>query len=260
LATWATNPGNSTCTVPILAAEAARSGIYSSNVPLLATKAARRNLRSISLVTYGPILKLRQFYSPTFRRRPGNRRGLGSLPRGRALRMSSCHIRIACHGKAASPVVGRAVYAFIPEVSFSCPLILLRWQIRLTCKASSSKNQKKKKSRHVNLYDNLCFCCSISHTAASCVNDHALKTFRPSRSHGPAWTFHHASGLVGAESLVLVCKGLFACEVALSWSSPLLLSQSVLLHGVSTDVRCAANPQNVRYVHGLPCMGAEAML
>ena len=52
--------------------------------------------------------------------------------------MSSCHIRIACHGKAASPVVGRAVYAFIPEVSFSCPLILLRWQIRLTCKASSS--------------------------------------------------------------------------------------------------------------------------
>jgi len=35
---------------------------------------------------------------------------------GRALRMSSCHTRIACHGKAASPVVGRAVYAFIPEV------------------------------------------------------------------------------------------------------------------------------------------------
>jgi len=58
--------------------------------------------------------------------------------------MSSCHIRIACHGKAASPVVGRAVYAFIPEVSFSCPLILLRWQIRLTCKASSSKKKKKK--------------------------------------------------------------------------------------------------------------------
>jgi len=63
---------------------------------------------------------------------------------GRALRMSSCHIRIACHGKAASPVVGRAVYAFIPEVSFSCPLILLRWQIRLTCKASSPKKRKKK--------------------------------------------------------------------------------------------------------------------
>jgi len=40
--------------------------------------------------------------------------------------MSSCHTQIACHGKAASPVVGRAVYAFIPEVSFSCPLILLR--------------------------------------------------------------------------------------------------------------------------------------
>ena len=63
--------------------------------------------------------------------------------------MSSCHIRIACHGKAASPVVGRAVYAFIPEVSFSCLLILLRWQIRLTCKASSSKtkNQKKKNKK-----------------------------------------------------------------------------------------------------------------
>jgi len=51
-------------------------------------------------------------------------------------------MRIACHGKAASPVVGRAVYAFIPEVSFSCPLILLRWQIRLTCKASSLKKNK----------------------------------------------------------------------------------------------------------------------
>jgi len=37
-----------------------------------------------------------------------------------------------CHGKAASPVVGRAVYACIPEVSFSCPLMLLRWQIWLT--------------------------------------------------------------------------------------------------------------------------------
>jgi len=27
---------------------------------------------------------------------------------------------------AASPVVGRAVYASLPEVSFSCPLMLLR--------------------------------------------------------------------------------------------------------------------------------------
>jgi len=60
--------------------------------------------------------------------------------------MSSCHTQIACHGKAASPAVGRAVYAFIPEVSFSCPLILLRWQVWLTCKASSSKPKKKKKS------------------------------------------------------------------------------------------------------------------
>jgi len=46
--------------------------------------------------------------------------------RMRVFRLSSCHTRIACHGKAASPVVGRAVYAFIPEVSFSCPLMLLR--------------------------------------------------------------------------------------------------------------------------------------
>jgi len=45
--------------------------------------------------------------------------------------MSSCHTRIACHGKGASPVVGRAVYAFIPEVFLSCPLILLRWQVWL---------------------------------------------------------------------------------------------------------------------------------
>ena len=36
------------------------------------------------------------------------------------------HTRIACHGKAASPVVDLAVYAIIPEVSFSCPLTLLR--------------------------------------------------------------------------------------------------------------------------------------
>jgi len=72
-------------------------------------------------------------------------RALWILPprEGGALRMSSCHIRIACHGKAASPVVGPAVYAFIPEVSFSCLLILLRWQIRLTCKASSQILKKK---------------------------------------------------------------------------------------------------------------------
>jgi len=59
--------------------------------------------------------------------------------------MSSCHTRIACHGEAASPVVGPAVYAFIPEVSFSCPLILLRWQIWLTCKASSLKKKRNRK-------------------------------------------------------------------------------------------------------------------
>jgi len=43
--------------------------------------------------------------------------------------------------------VGRAVYAFIPEVSFSCPLMLLRWQIWLTCKASSSKKKEKKEKK-----------------------------------------------------------------------------------------------------------------
>jgi len=63
--------------------------------------------------------------------------------------MSSCHTRIACHGKAASPVVGRAVYAFIPEVSFRCPLIVLRWQIWLTCTASSSQKKKEKKKKSV---------------------------------------------------------------------------------------------------------------
>jgi len=61
--------------------------------------------------------------------------------------------RIACHGKAASPVVGRAVYAFIPEVSFSCPLILLRWQIWLTCKASSYQKKKKEKKNDDGLID-----------------------------------------------------------------------------------------------------------
>jgi len=43
--------------------------------------------------------------------------------------------------------VGRAVYAFIPEVSFSCPLILLRWQVWLTCKASSSTTTKRKEKK-----------------------------------------------------------------------------------------------------------------
>jgi len=42
--------------------------------------------------------------------------------------------------------VGRAVYALLAEVSFSCPLILLQWQIWLTCKASSSKKLKIKKA------------------------------------------------------------------------------------------------------------------
>jgi len=45
------------------------------------------------------------------------------------------------------PVVGRAVCAFIPEVSFSCPLMLLRWHIWLTCEASSLKKKRKKKGR-----------------------------------------------------------------------------------------------------------------
>jgi len=43
-------------------------------------------------------------------------------------------------------IVGRAVYAFIPEISFSCPLIVLRWQIWLTCKASSPKKKQNKKT------------------------------------------------------------------------------------------------------------------
>ena len=80
--------------------------------------------------------------------------------------MSSCHIRIACHGKAASPVVGRAVYAFIPEVSFSCPLILLRWQIRLTCKASPCQKKKKEKNRCMRavgyLFHSLACCRGLS--------------------------------------------------------------------------------------------------
>ncbi len=44
---------------------------------------------------------------------------------GGPVRLPSCQTLIACHGEAASPIVGRAVDAPIPEVSFSCLLILL---------------------------------------------------------------------------------------------------------------------------------------
>jgi len=46
------------------------------------------------------------------------------------------------------PCCGSYCVCFIPEVSFICPLILLRWQIWLTCKASSSKKRRKKKKQH----------------------------------------------------------------------------------------------------------------
>jgi len=106
---------------------------------------------------------------------------------GRALRLSSCHTQTACHGKAASPVVGRAVYALLPEVSFSCPLILLRWQIRLTCEASSSKKKKKKK-RALRL--------SSCHTLIAC--------------HGKA-----ASPVVGRAVYALLPEVSFSCPLML---------------------------------------------
>ena len=58
---------------------------------------------------------------------PGTVRGWILPPwEGGPVRLPSCQILIACHGEAPSPGVGRAVYAPIPEVSFSCLLILLR--------------------------------------------------------------------------------------------------------------------------------------
>ena len=45
---------------------------------------------------------------------------------GGPFRLSPCHICIACHGEAASPMEGCAVYASIPEVSYICRLILLQ--------------------------------------------------------------------------------------------------------------------------------------
>ena len=60
---------------------------------------------------------------------PGTVRGWILPPwEGGPLRLPSRarHLLIACHGEAASPVVGRAVYAPILEVYFSCLLILLR--------------------------------------------------------------------------------------------------------------------------------------
>jgi len=54
-------------------------------------------------------------------------------------------LRIACHGKSASPVVGRAVYAFIPEVPLAvrwyCCDGKFGWHVRLLPK----KRKKKKK-------------------------------------------------------------------------------------------------------------------
>ena len=58
---------------------------------------------------------------------PGTVRGWILPPwEGGPVRFPSCHIIIACHGEAASPVAGRAVYAPTPEVSVSCLLILLQ--------------------------------------------------------------------------------------------------------------------------------------
>ena len=58
---------------------------------------------------------------------PGTVHGLILPPwEGGPIRLSLCHALIACHGKAASLIVGRAVYAPITEDSFSCLLILLR--------------------------------------------------------------------------------------------------------------------------------------
>ena len=58
---------------------------------------------------------------------PGTVRGWILPPwEGGPVRLPSCQTLIACHGEAASPIVGRAVDAPIPEVSFSCLLILLQ--------------------------------------------------------------------------------------------------------------------------------------
>ena len=73
---------------------------------------------------------------------PGTVRGWILPPwEGGPHRLPSCHTLIACHGEAASPIVGRAVDAPIPELSFSCLLILL--QVWLTCKASSPPKKKR---------------------------------------------------------------------------------------------------------------------
>ena len=57
---------------------------------------------------------------------PGTVRGWILPPwEGGPVGLPSCQTLIACHGEAASPIVGRAVDAPIPEVSFGCLLILL---------------------------------------------------------------------------------------------------------------------------------------
>ena len=57
---------------------------------------------------------------------PGAMRDWILPPReGGPIRLSCCTVHIACHGEAASPGAGCAVYPILLEVSFICLLVLL---------------------------------------------------------------------------------------------------------------------------------------
>ena len=66
-----------------------------------------------------------------------------NCPLGREgpFRLSCWTVYVACHGEAASPGVGRAVYPTFLEVSCRC---CCDWQDRWTCKASPPRKEKKK--------------------------------------------------------------------------------------------------------------------
>ena len=63
---------------------------------------------------------------------------------GGPFRLSCWTVYVACHGEAASPGVGRAVYPTFLEGSCICLLVLLSLARWWTCKASSSHTHTHK--------------------------------------------------------------------------------------------------------------------
>lgn len=72
-----------------------------------------------------------------------------------------CHTLIACHGEASSCVVGLAACAPIPEVSFSCLLILVRlasWANMYGFSSSMKTADKGTTNDHLKMCSRCCHC------------------------------------------------------------------------------------------------------